>query len=91
MVKYKEDYQKQFKKRRKHVPFEPKQGFLATAVRQFYTDLSKVKHDDLNLVKALKFVKICSEKYLANGFVEVEESSKKNFREIGGASLRSLR
>ena len=39
----------------------------------FYTDLSKVKHDDPNLVKVLKFVKIYHEKYLANDFVEVEE------------------
>ena len=60
-----------------------KQGFLATAVREFYTDLSKVNHDYSNLVKALKFAKRCHEKHLANYFLEEEEPSKKKFRESG--------
>ena len=29
---------------KKHLPIKPKQGFIAAAVREFYTDLSKVKH-----------------------------------------------
>ena len=37
---------------------KPKQGFIAAAVRNFYTDLSKVKHDDLNLEKTLKFAEV---------------------------------
>ena len=69
-------------KRRKHVPVKPKQGLIATAVREFYTNLSKVKHDNPNLVKALKFAKRCYEKYLANDF-EGEEPPKKRFRESG--------
>ena len=58
IVKYLEDYDKEVRnlegkthydyKRKKQVPMKPKQGFLVTAVRQFYTDLSKVKHDDPN-------------------------------------------
>ena len=40
------------------------QQFLATAVREFYSDLADVKHDDNNLSKALKFAKRCHEKYL---------------------------
>ena len=32
---------------------KPKHGFLAAAVSNFYTDLSKVKHDDPDLEKAL--------------------------------------
>ena len=59
---------------------KPKQAFIAAAVREFYTDLSKVKHDNPNLVKALKFVKRCYEKYLPNDF-EGEERPKKRFRE----------
>ena len=35
------------------------QQFLAAAVREFYSDLADVKHDD----KALKFAKRCHEKY----------------------------
>ena len=68
-------------KRKKHVQLKPQQGFLAAAVREFYTDLSKVKHDDPKLVNALKFAKRCYEKYLANDFGE--EPSKKRFRESG--------
>ena len=68
-------------KRKKHVPMKPKQGFIAAAVREFYTDLTKVKHDNSNLVKALKFAKQSYEKYLAilkeknhpkRGFANVE-------------------
>ena len=38
--------------RKKYVPIKPKQGFLAAAVREFYSDLADVKHDDNNLSKA---------------------------------------
>ena len=41
-------------KRKRHVPTKPKQGFIAAAVREFYTALSRVKHDNTNLVKAFK-------------------------------------
>ena len=69
-------------KQKKHAPMKPKQGFIAASVREFYTDLSKVKHDNPNLVKALKFAKRCYEKYLANDF-EGEEPPKKRFCESG--------
>ena len=36
---------------------KPGQVFLATTIREFYTDLSKVKHSHRNLVKALTFAK----------------------------------
>ena len=49
---------------------KPKQGFIAAAVREFYTDLSKVKHDNPDLVKALKFAKRCYKKYLANNLLK---------------------
>ena len=83
MVKYKEDYDKELQnlegktlydyKQRKHVPMKPKQGFLATTVREFYTNLSEVKHNDQSLAKSLKFVIRCHEKYLANDFLAREE------------------
>ena len=62
----------------KNVPMKPKQGFIAAAVREFYTDLSKVKHDNPNLLKALKFAKRCYQKYLANESEE-EEPPKKRY------------
>ena len=46
-------------KRKKHVPMKPKQCFITAPVREFNTDLSKVKHDNPNLLKALKFAKRC--------------------------------
>ena len=44
---------------------KPKLGFVAATVRHFYTDLSKVKHDDQQLVEALKCTRSCHEKYTA--------------------------
>ena len=89
---HKEKYDKELKelegktrydhKQKKHVPMKRKQGFIATAVSEFYTDLSKVKHVNPNFVMALKFSRRCYEKYLANGF-EGEEPPKKRFRESG--------
>ena len=69
-------------KRKKHVPIKPKQGCLATAVREFYSDLTDVKHGDNNFSKALKFVKTCHEKYLNYEFVD-EEPSKRSFVRVG--------
>ena len=64
--KYKKEYVKElkalqrktyygYKRKKKHVPIKSKQGFLATAVRGFYSDLADEKHDDSNLSRALKF------------------------------------
>ena len=83
--KYKKEYDKEVKtlqgkthydcKRKKHVPIKPKQRFLATAIREFYSDLEDVEHDDNNLSKALRLAKRCHEKYLNDEFV-YEEPSK---------------
>ena len=91
--KYKKEYDKKVKalqgkthydyKRIKHVPLKPKQGFLATAVREFYSGFADVKHDDNNPSKALNFAKRCHEKYLNDEFID-EEPSQKRFRENGG-------
>ena len=68
---------------KKHIQKKPKQGFLASAVREFYSDLSDVKHNDPNLANAIKLAKRCHDKYL-NGDFDVQEPSKKRFRESGG-------
>ena len=92
LEKYKKEYDTEVRalqrknhdyKRKKHVPIKPKQGFLATAFRELYSDLADVKHDDDNLRKALKFAKRCHEKYLNDEFVN-EEPSKKRFPKSGG-------
>ena len=92
MFNHKEKYDKKLKelegqtrydhKRKKKLPMKPKQGFIAAAVKEFYTDLSKVKHDNQYLVKALKFAKRCYQIYLANNS-EGEEPPKNRFRESG--------
>ena len=61
---------------------KPKQSFLATAVREFYTNLSKVKHDDPNLLEALKFVKRCHEKYVAMTFLKERNHPRKIFVKV---------
>ena len=73
-------------KRKKHVPKKPKLFivFIAAAVRNFHADLLKVKHDDSNLEKKLKFAKRCHEKYLSYHLREEKEPSKKRLRESGG-------
>ena len=68
---------------KKHVPKKPKQGFLATAVREFYSDLTDAKHNDSNLLSAVKLAKRCHDKLLSGGF-DNEEPSKKKFRQEGG-------
>ena len=91
--KYNKEYDKEVKalqgktcydyKGKKHLPIKPKQGFLATAVREFYSDLANVKDNNNNPSKALKFAKTCHEKYLNDEFVD-EEPSKKRFRDSRG-------
>ena len=46
-------------------------------MRKFYSDLSDVKHNDLNLVNAVKLAKRFHEKYV-NGDFDVQKPSKKN-------------
>ena len=46
-------------KRKKHVPIKPRWGPFSRAAREFYTNLSDVKHDDPMLDKATKFAKRC--------------------------------
>ena len=64
MNKYHEEYEAEIKrnkgrtkydyKRKKHVPIKPKCGYLAKAVREFYTDLAVVAKNDPIFNKALK-------------------------------------
>ena len=91
--KYKEKYDKELKdlegkssydyKRKMHAPMKPKRAFLAAAVRNVYAYLSKVKHDDPNLEKVLKFAKRFHEKYLSNEFLKEEEPTKERCCESG--------
>lgn len=62
--KFKEEYDAEVKKnqgktkydakRKRHVPIKPTTGYVAKAVRFFYTDLVDTKGDDPEFVKALK-------------------------------------
>ena len=44
-------------KRKVHVAIKPTWGFVARAVREFYTDLKDVQNNDLKFTKALKVAK----------------------------------
>ena len=46
-------------KRKKHVPIKPTCGFLAKAVREFYSDLADVKNDDPRFNRARKLASRC--------------------------------
>ena len=47
--------------RKKHTNPALRQGYIAKAVREFYSDLKDVKHDDHNLEAAIKLGKRCYE------------------------------
>ena len=65
--RYKHEYGEEVKKnegktrydarKKKHVPIIPKGGFVAKAVRNFYSDLKDVRNDDENFDRALKLAK----------------------------------
>ena len=67
-------------KRKIHVETKPKQGFIAKAVRLFYSDLANAKNNDPEYENACKFASRCYQKHISNEF---EEPSKKRFRESG--------
>jgi len=69
-------------KRKRHVPDQPKHGYLTKAVRSFYSNLSNAKSDSRETKKACKLAKRCYEK-LERGDFEDGTSSKK-FRSSGG-------
>ena len=50
-------------KRKKFVIQALRQGFFATAVRTFYSDLADAENNESNFEKALTFAKRCHEKY----------------------------
>ena len=53
-VKKNEGKTKYDAKRKKHVPIKPSTGYVAKAVRHFYSDLAHVNNDDPQFLKALK-------------------------------------
>lgn len=71
-------------KTKKHANRQPHQGFLARAVREFYPDLKKLKHDDPQFAKALKFGKRCLDYVLKTENDVAEPASKKKYRQPGG-------
>ena len=68
-VKYKEEYDKKVdenkdainynERRKKHTTKLPREGYLARAVREYYTDLNGLKNDDPVMDKAVKLGKRC--------------------------------
>ena len=48
-------------KRKKHTNQTPREGYAAKAVREFYSDLKDVEHDDSNVNAAICLRKRCYE------------------------------
>ena len=75
-VKYKEEYDKEVEenknavnyneRRKKHTAKLPREGYLARAVREYYSDLNGLKNDDPVMKKAVKLGKRCYENQIAS-------------------------
>ena len=61
-------------KRKRHVPDQPKQGYVTAAVRSFYSNLKNSKSDSQEMKNACKLAKRCYEK-LEQGDFEDSASS----------------
>ena len=48
-----------YAKRKKHVQVKPSSGFIARAVREFYTDLAEAKNEDSEFCKVVKLASQC--------------------------------
>ena len=71
-------------KRRKHVKTLPGGGYVARAVREFYSDLKDVKHDNPTLTKALKLGKRCLNQVEADEDAATAPPSKSKYRQAEG-------
>ena len=60
---------------------KPNQGFIAAAVRNFYTELSQVKHDHPDLV--LKVAKICHKNIYQITFLKKKNFQRKDITKKG--------
>ena len=69
-------------KLKQHTEKLPKEGYMAMAVREFYSDLKDVKHNNPDLSNALKFRKRCLDSLEANDFTE--PPTKVKFHQAGG-------
>ena len=67
---------------KKNIPINPKQGFLATALRKFYTDLPNTKHNSPEFKNALKFVKRWHEKVCQMTYPKVISLLKRDFVKV---------
>ena len=61
---------------------------MARTVREFYSDLKDVKHNDPDLSNALKLGKRCLDSLEVNDFTELP--TKVKFRQAGGGSKKSV-
>lgn len=92
--KYKEDYDEKVQrhgnhatynaKRKKHTTPLPQEGYIARAVREYYSDLKDLKHDNPVLVKAIKLGKRCYERQSQDAVEVSAPPAKSKFRQPGG-------
>ena len=77
-------------KRRKHVKTLSRGGYVARAVREFYSDLKDVKHDNPTLTKALKLGKRCLNQVEADEDAVTAPPSKSKYRQTGGGQKLTI-
>ena len=79
-------------KSKKHTNQTEREGYVAKAVTEFYSDLKDVKHDDSNLKSAIYLRKRCYEQVTqSKKSVEINiEPSKSKYRKAGGGRKATI-
>ena len=72
------------KKEEKHVKKLPRRGYVARAMREFYSDLKDVKHYNPTFTKALKLGKRCLNQIDADEDNVTALPSKSKYYQAGG-------
>ena len=71
-------------KRKRHVESFPQQGYIAKAVREFYSDLKTAKNSDRDFDCAVKMAQRCFESLKRRQLEPDAGPAKKKFRQSGG-------
>ena len=79
-------------KSKKHTNQTAREGYVAKAVREFYSDLKNVKHDDSNLKSAIFIGKRCYEQVTeSKKSVQINvEPSKSKYRKAGSGRKTTI-
>ena len=77
-------------KRKIHVADQPLQGYVAKAVRAFYSNLASAKNSDKLFNRAVKVAKRCFQKLESEELDDDFKNPKKRFRSAGGGRKKNF-